>query len=399
MVRPILRTVYIVRAGVRAPSDTVGHWLERGGHVGGVTPGLGEATYLDLVVRTVPRSGAEDELDLERPHADLADLAAWCGTTVVSVSPDWGELFLHHVGRAGAEEVDPDRAEAILGSLELEELAAPELRFEPPHGRQVLVVTTPSRENWGIAKAVLQAGLCLVRQGDWSVVVAPDDDLLPVAHGLVAAGNESGLLISRHETSWAFQVFRRGKPRTGHLRMAGSTVRGFEQLDEEDRGELDEPTADARTVVDCIGTVEAGENVSLVRALLRREPTPESPVRLLDLLGLGSTGVLAGDVLQGTDLREHPDAETSAPSGSTLHDFLDVVAGAPLRPDRVPVVTIVYAAWLLLLVPLLVENLGDWAAGRLDGWDVAQLVGCAISIPVSLVCVVRVRHWLRLRRT
>lgn len=387
--------MFLVRVGLRASAPDVSVWLDAKGISGIVTVGLGEVTYVDLLI--------PDTSDIDAPDEDgpdltvLQDLAVACASPVVSVWVGRGDLELHAAGQPGREIVE-EEAEAFLGARGLEELLNPDLRFRPPFGHQILVVTTPSDDNWAIARAVLQTEVSIVRLGDWSVVVAPQADLLPTAHGIVATGNESGLLISKHRDSWALDAFRRGKSRTMHLRLGGAQLIGGERLEPDDRADFDEPTADAQTLADCVGSPVAQSNITLIRALLRRGPDTDSPNQLIDLLGLGEAGTLAVEVLGGADLREDPRADTTEPTGSPWKDFLAVVAGGPLQADRVPWVSMVYAAWLILLLPLAGENLADWVGGRADGWDVAQLVGCAISIPASLVGLGRLLAWLRLRR-
>jgi hypothetical protein len=131
---------------------------------------------------------------------------------------------------------------------------------------------------------------------------------------------------------------------------------------------------------------------------LRREATASSPIALVRLLGLGEAGDLATAVLEGRDLADDARAEASEASSWSWRALASVVSRGEMSAEEVPWISIVYALWLILLVPLAVENVFDWAGATLDGWDVAQLVGCAISIPVSLVALVRVVFWMRLRR-
>ncbi|WP_353950148.1 hypothetical protein V6K52_10895 [Knoellia sp. S7-12] len=387
--------MFPVRVGLRACPPDVTAWVEAGGHSGIVHAGLSDVTYVDLMLPETSETGAPDEFGPDL--AALQDLAAACATPVVSVSPGWGDLEVREPGQ-DEREIEREDAEALLGQVGLEELLVPDLRFRPPFGRQVFVVTTPSEDNWAIARAVLQTELSVVHLDAQSVVVTPHDNLLPVAHGIVATGKESGLIIGQYADSWTLDAFRGGKVRTTHLRVGGTQIVGWENSEPEDADEFAEPTADARTLADCVGAPAAQANMTLIRALLRRGPHTDSPSQLIDLLGLGEAGALAVEVLGGADLRDDPRADTTEPSGSPWKDFLTLVAGGPLQADRVPWVSMVYAAWIILLLPLAGENIADWVGGRADGWDVAQLVGCAISIPASLVGLGRLLAWLRLRR-
>lgn len=390
--------MHIGRVAVRAPVATVVAWLEARYMAGAVTAGMGELTFVDLALPTDRAEAVWSDVDEEWQVDDLLlDLAVACGGPVVSVMGE-GEVAVHQHGRDDSEAL-PEEVEEILGVDGLAELMDPLARLAPPHGHQVFVVSTPSDANWSIALAVTQAELSIVRLGTWSVVATSTEDLVPLAHGLAAAGSEAGVVISQNGDSWAMVALRRGRPRTGHVRLADSHVVGLHLLSQDEQEELTEPTGDAQELTECIDTAQSRADVVLLRALLRRGPDRRSPGELLALLGVDEAGVLAARVLAGADLREEPDVETSQGSGSPWRDFARLATGGPLEADRVPWISIVYAAWLLLLVPLAVENLADWAGGRLGGWDIAQLVGCAISIPVSVVCLVRVLAWLRVRRS
>lgn len=289
-------------------------------------------------------------------------------------------------------------------------LADGDPRLEPPAASQVVMARGVQERD--LAACALAEAMDLVHvSGDgWTLVGHaaghsvggdPTDmgSAMAVAAGLSANGAGVLVLVAGPELA-ELVLWRRGRPRARHVWnrrqvlvgqavAAGDPWLGFE---------LPDVTVEALT--EAMG-VPSDAGHSLVRATLRRTGAPVPIlVELVELVAPGVDSALLSDVLAGRGrLADDPRAAVvRAPSSFLAFLRSSWSTPAPLDPRRVPVYALVCTALLPLLAVLWPVRLWELVHGDIDGWGVAQLVGCTVNLPAAAWQAARVRDWLTRRR-
>ena len=375
------------RVAVRAPLEAVTTWGTRQPGRCLVTDAGDGWTIADL-------DGPSDESLAAELGQDVyvsedADVWRLDPTGASELMPMWVEDPTDELELAAFDQAWQGIPDLLLGA---------DARLTPPRARQTLVMPTLGEEELSAAVTGMALPVTVVEAGAWTVVAA-DEDLVAVAAGLTASRRRWGLVLSTDGELVGVQVVSRGRLRREHVWNRSSALVGLDALQGSPWQGLFTGPVDADELASLVGTPTASDNVSLIRAALRRRAASQAVLdELLVLLGLGDARGVAADALGGKPLIEHDRARRIEPASSFAEFLRAGASGAFLDAATVPWFSILAAVCFPVLVGLFCVRFAQLLTGTLDGWGVAQLVGSTINAPLAFLYVRRVLRWRGLRR-